>query len=79
MGEEKQQEAVASLGLMHLDAETSLAPVPPLRVVAAEKMVLAKTISPRFHDFAGRPAQVRVPSPQPVPCLHRYEVCGVMG
>lgn len=27
---------------MHLDAETGLAPVPPLRVVAAERILLAK-------------------------------------
>lgn len=43
-------------GVMHLDAETSLAPVPPLRVVAAERILLAKEMIslPPFAPVGGR-------------------------
>lgn len=59
MGKKEQQEAVALCGVMHLDAETSLAPVPPLRVVAAEMVLLAKNrCSPASTAHPWAPVQL---------------------
>lgn len=72
MGKKSKQEAVASCGVMHLDAETSLAPVPPLRVVAAERILLVKrdtlpsTVTPMC-------ARADNPSQQLMPCLHETQ------